>query len=108
MLGITDRAAALAQLPLKLHSAEGCARTIADGIERNRAIITYTGAACAMWALYRLSPLRRRPGTDPLTAVLVIHCGLRETEGKLAPQCQVGGTVREREGTQSGRHGGSP
>jgi hypothetical protein len=56
MLGITDLAAAPAQLPLKLHSAEGCARTIADGIERNRAIITYTGAACAMWALYRLSP----------------------------------------------------
>ena len=56
MLGITDRAEAIAQTPLKMHSVEGCARTIADGVERNRAIITYTGAARALWAIYRLSP----------------------------------------------------
>jgi len=56
MLAITDRNAALEQTPLKLHSVEGCARTIADGVERNRAIITYTGEARAMWTLYRLAP----------------------------------------------------
>lgn len=56
LLGIQDREKALAETPLKLHSVEACARTIAEGVERNRPIITYTRAARFMWALYRLSP----------------------------------------------------
>jgi NAD(P)-dependent dehydrogenase (short-subunit alcohol dehydrogenase family) len=56
MLGITDRAAAIAQTPIKMYSVEGCARTIVSGVERNRAIITYTPEARLLWSLYRLSP----------------------------------------------------
>ena len=46
----------LEEMPLRLHSADGCARVILRGVARNRPIITVTALAKIMWWLYRLAP----------------------------------------------------
>jgi len=42
--------------PLKLHSADDCARVILKGVARNKPVITVTAFAGFMWRLYRFLP----------------------------------------------------
>jgi NAD(P)-dependent dehydrogenase (short-subunit alcohol dehydrogenase family) len=51
-----DRQEMLEQFPFKLHSPEALARAVVRGVERNRAIITFTALARTAWFLYRISP----------------------------------------------------
>jgi NAD(P)-dependent dehydrogenase (short-subunit alcohol dehydrogenase family) len=51
-----DRQKMLSHPLTRLASVEHCARVIVRGVERNRAIVTVTGAARISWWLYRLFP----------------------------------------------------
>jgi short-subunit dehydrogenase len=51
-----DRDETLASLPVRLYPPERCARDIAEGVRRNRAIIVVSAHARFAWAAYRLAP----------------------------------------------------
>ena len=51
-----DKAAGQKALPFKMHPAEACAKDIADGVDKNKALIVITPEAKLLWWLNRLFP----------------------------------------------------
>jgi NADP-dependent 3-hydroxy acid dehydrogenase YdfG len=51
-----DREQAMKEFHFRLHSSEDLAEAVMRGIERNKPIVIFTGAARAIWGINRLSP----------------------------------------------------